>query len=172
MLRINERLASIGVHMAAVVALADQFSKWWILNSIMSPRPHVVEVAPFFNLVLSWNRGITFGILNGDHSWTPYVFVASSGLVLAFLTAWLFRASRMAEALALGLVIGGAVGNMIDRVRYGAVVDFLDFHMFDFHWYAFNVADSAIVCGVGLILFDQLITGEKKEQGGNNDRRP
>jgi signal peptidase II len=160
----NHRLINIGLYMAAIAAMADQFSKWWLLNEIMTQVPPgtTVRVTPFFNLVLNMNRGVTFGLFNHEQQWLSYAFAGTAALVLIFLFRWLMRSTSLLAALGLGLVMGGAIGNVIDRLRYGAVVDFLDFHVAGYHWYAFNLADSAIVCGVGLLLIENLVTGAKK----------
>ncbi|NTU76503.1 MAG: signal peptidase II [Alphaproteobacteria bacterium] len=157
----RERYVNIGVYLATAVALIDQFSKWWLLHIAMNP-PRTIPVTSFFNLVLSWNRGVTFGLFNRDNAWMSYVFIGAAVIILLLLLAWLMRATSLKVALGLGLVMGGAVGNIVDRIRYSAVLDFLDFHAFGYHWYAFNAADSAIVCGVGLLLLDNLVSNTKK----------
>lgn len=151
-----------GLPLAALVFVLDRVSKHWILG-LREIGGLPVEVTPFFNLVFTWNRGITFGLFNNpdgpDYSrWVLVVITA--GISLALLV-WLLRASGRLLVLGLGLVIGGAVGNLVDRILYGAVADFLDFHLLGYHWYAFNVADAAIVCGVGLLLLDSLMTPQK-----------
>ncbi len=158
---INPSYTNIGVYLAAFIALADQMSKWWILHELMVP-PRIVEITPFLNFVLHWNKGVTFGLFNHALSWLPYIFIGAAILILLLLLNWLMRTSSLLMALGLGLVIGGAIGNVIDRFRYGAVLDFIDFHIFGYHWYAFNVADTAIVCGVGLLLLENLATRPKK----------
>lgn len=150
----TNRYTTIGLYLAALVALVDQGTKWWIVHEVMAAGKRTVPVTDFFNLVLSWNRGVTFGIMNREHPWMSYVFIAAAVVILFLLVHWLTRSSSLLLALGLGLVIGGAAGNVIDRLQYGAVVDFLDFHAYGHHWYAFNVADSAIVCGVGLLLLE------------------
>jgi signal peptidase II len=141
--------------LTAIVILAlDQITKWWIVGKVMDP-PRAIEVTPFFNLVMVWNRGITFGLF-GDAQWGRWAFAALALGIVVVLITWLMRAARRWVAGALGLIIGGAIGNVIDRVRWGAVADFLDFHVAGWHWPAFNVADSAIVVGVGLLLLDAL----------------
>jgi signal peptidase II len=158
----NIRYMNIGLYMAAFVALVDQFSKAFILHSLIATNPPVQIVNPFINFVLNWNKGITFGILNHNEAWTSYAFIALAVVILLLLLDWLYRSTSLLMALALGLVIGGAIGNVIDRVRHGAVVDFIDFHVMGYHWYTFNLADSAIVCGVGLLLIEHLVTSMKK----------
>jgi signal peptidase II len=140
----------------------DQLSKWWILDVIMQPVERVVEVTPFFNLVLTWNKGVTFGMLVHDADLMPYVLSAIAVVIILILVRWLMRSPSRMATIALSLIIGGALGNVIDRLRFGAVVDFLDFHAFGYHWYAFNVADSAVVIGVGLLLLDGLALGRRK----------
>lgn len=142
--------------MALAVIALDQLTKWWILHQVMVPVPRVIEVTPFFNLVLAWNRGVSFGMFAGEAEAMPYVLAAVALVIVAFLAAWLWRTGRAHVAIGLGLVIGGAIGNVIDRLRYGAVVDFLDLHAAGYHWPAFNVADSAITIGAVLLLVDGL----------------
>lgn len=150
----RQRALTIGFVVAALILVLDQVTKWWIVGQVMDP-PRVIEVTPFFNLVMVWNRGITFGLF-GDAEWGRWAFAALALAIVVVLITWLARADRRWVAAALGLIIGGAIGNVIDRIRWGAVADFLDFHVAGWHWPAFNVADSAIVVGVGLLLLDAL----------------
>jgi signal peptidase II len=143
-----------GFLLALTVLVLDQATKWLALASLDPYEPMVVT--PFFNLVLVWNRGVSFGMLSGDPAWGPWYLTGMSAAIGAFLIVWLYRESRVVTRVALWLVLAGAVGNIIDRLRFGAVVDFLDFHAFGYHWPAFNVADSAIVIGACLILLDSL----------------
>lgn len=154
----RSRLA-LGLAVAAVVIVLDQLTKWWVLNTIMQPFPRVVEVTPFFNLVLTWNQGVSFGMFAHEAEYMPYVLSAVSVAITLFLLGWLRRADNRFVALCLGLVIGGALGNVIDRLLYGAVADFLDFHAFGFHFWAFNIADSGISVGVILLVIDGLFRG-------------
>ena len=143
-----------GFLLALTVLVLDQATKWLALASLDPYEPMVVT--PFFNLVLVWNRGVSFGMLSGDPAWGPWYLTGMSAAIGAFLIVWLYRESRVVTRVALWLVLAGAVGNIIDRLRFGAVVDFLDFHAFGYHWPAFNVADSAITCGAGLLIWDSL----------------
>ncbi|WP_368744732.1 signal peptidase II [Desertibaculum subflavum] len=143
-----------GLMVVAVVLVLDQASKF-VLVDLMRANPGGLEIAPFFNLVQVWNRGVSFGMLGGE--WfgdnQRWILVVLSIAVSVLLGFWLRKAERGIDRLALGLVIGGALGNAIDRVVYGAVADFFDFHLGGWHWPAFNIADAAITCGaVGLIL--------------------
>ena len=158
----NARLVTIGVYITALVALVDQGSKWWLMNEVMRPpHPAAVPVTSFLNLTLTWNKGVTFGLFNHAYPWMSYVFIGAAVVILLLLLNWLVHTTSTIVGVGLSLVMGGALGNVIDRVNYGAVVDFLDFHAFGYHWYAFNIADSAIVCGVGLLLLENLVRGKK-----------
>jgi lipoprotein signal peptidase len=147
----------LGLALAAVVLILDQASKWWILEIVRLPEVGRIEVTPFMNLTMVWNRGITFGLLAGDAWWHPWALAGIALAVAAALVVWLARAPDRWTALAIGLVLGGAIGNVIDRLRFGAVADFIHLHAFGWHWYVFNVADSAIVIGVGLLLAHALL---------------
>jgi lipoprotein signal peptidase len=103
-----------------------------------------------------WNRGVTFGMFAGDEAWTQIALGAVALVIAAILLRWMARAETRGIALALGAIIGGAVGNVIDRVRFGAVADFLDAHAWGWHWYVFNIADAAIVLGVVTLVADAL----------------
>ncbi|MFQ5845324.1 MAG: signal peptidase II [Planctomycetota bacterium] len=147
----------LGLLVAALVALLDQASKWVVVAALSGP-PHAVRVTPFFDLVLHWNRGISFGLFDTAGEAARWAFVLVSLAITAGLVWWLKKAERTFLALALALVVGGAVGNVIDRLRVGAVADFLSFHAAGYYWPAFNVADSAITVGVGMILIDSLFS--------------
>lgn len=137
--------------LAALVILLDQLTKWWILG-LMDP-PRQIELTPFFNLVLAWNRGVSFSLFHSGAAYAPYILSAVALAVVIALAWWVGRQERILPVLAIGLVIGGAIGNVIDRLRFGAVVDFLDLHAGNWHWPAFNLADSAITVGViGLVV--------------------
>ncbi|MGQ9366960.1 signal peptidase II [Azospirillum sp. ST 5-10] len=147
---------ALGLAVAVLVLVLDQLTKWWILEVVMQPIPHVIEVTPFFNLVLVWNYGVSFGTFASQDAFMPYVLSGISVGIAGFLVVWLRRAETRLAAFALGLVIGGAIGNVIDRLRFGAVADFLDFHAAGWHFWAFNVADSGITVGVALLVIDGL----------------
>jgi signal peptidase II len=151
----------LGLLVAAPIVVLDQLVKWWVLAELMDP-PAVINVTGFFNLVLVWNRGVSFGLFDSDSHWGPILLAGLALLIVVVLLVWLTRAGSRLSAVAIGMVLGGAVGNVIDRVRFGAVVDFLDFHALGYHWPAFNVADSAISIGVGLLLYDGLFENRRK----------
>jgi signal peptidase II len=153
----------LGLGLAAGVFVLDQLTKCLVLHSFgyrlytlppdFFPGPSE-PVLPFFNIALVWNRGVSFGLLQADTAQGRWMLILVSLIVTAGLIAWLRQAATRLVALGIGLVIGGAIGNVIDRLNYHAVVDFLDFHAFGYHWYVFNIADAAIVVGVGLLILD------------------
>ena len=158
-------LVRLGLGLAVLSVILDQLTKWLILTQVMSP-PRVVEITGFFNLVLVGNRGVSFGLFSNDLPWAQPVMAALAFGISIILFIWLRRAETRYLAVAIGLVLGGAIGNAIedagmtaadiDRLAHGAVIDFLDFHAMGYHWPAFNVADSTICVGVVLILLDGL----------------
>ena len=152
-LTMHARPLWLGLCLAVLIVAADQISKAAALDSWFFP-PRMIELTPFLNLVAVWNSGVSFGFLAGSAAAMPYILASLAGAVTVFLVAWLFRTRRYLVAIALGCVIGGAVGNVIDRLRFHAVVDFIDLHVAGYHWPAFNLADSTITIGVGLLLLD------------------
>lgn len=150
----------LGLPLALAVLVVDQLSKLWLID-LLSPH-RAIEVLPFFNLVLVWNQGVSFGMLDRA-ALGPWPFVALSGLITLGLAVWLWRLEGRLLALAVGAVIGGALGNMSDRVARGAVADFFDFHLMGYHWPAFNVADAAIVVGVAAIVLEAFL-GQRRRQ--------
>jgi signal peptidase II len=146
----------LGLAAGALVLAADQGSKAWILNGLDLPSLGSVAILPFLNFTMVWNRGVTFGLLGGLGSAAAWVLGGVAVMVMVALFVWLRRAETRLVAIALGAIAGGAAGNVIDRVRFGAVVDFLHAHAFGFSWYVFNVADAAIVCGVAVLVLDSL----------------
>ncbi len=150
-----------GLIVSAVVLIVDWLTKWWIVSTVMQP-PRIIEVTPFFNLVMGWNFGISFGFLNSTPTLSEWLLPMVIVVIAGALGVWLYRIDRLRPALSLGLIIGGAVGNLIDRLQYGAVADFLDFHAFGTHWPAFNAADSAITVGAVVLILDSLFVGDEK----------
>lgn len=146
----------LGLGVALAVAGLDQALKAWMLLLVFDP-PRILVLTPFFNLAPAWNRGVSFGFLAHGSDWAPWLLAAMAAAIALYLLRWLSRAESLQVAVALGLVLGGAVGNAIDRVRFGAVVDFLDFHAFGWHFWAFNLADSAITVGAGGLLLTSFL---------------
>ena len=151
---------------ALLVLAADQASKYAMLHVLHLPDVRQIVLLPVLNLTMVWNRGVTFGLLNGFGEWGTAGLAAIALAVVLALGFWLRRANSWLMATSIGAIAGGAVGNVIDRVRYGAVVDFIHAHLGGWSWYVFNVADAAIVCGVAALLLDSQIGGRGK---GQND---
>jgi signal peptidase II len=125
--------------------------------------PRVIPVTSFFNLVLTWNNGISFGLFNNGSNLNALILSLLAIVIVIFLIMWLRKSETKRVAIGLGLIIGGAIGNIIDRGLHGAVVDFLDFHINSYHWPAFNIADSCITIGAMILVFDSLFS-PKPEQ--------
>jgi signal peptidase II len=154
--------SGLGLGIALLVVLLDQAHTAWMLYVYDIGAKGSVALTPFFDLVLVWNQGISYGLLQqhsgiGRLALILFAFVASIAL-----TVWLARITTPVAAAAVGLIIGGAIGNVIDRIVYGAVADFFSFHAFGFEWYVFNIADTAIVAGVVGLLYESLAGGHKK----------
>jgi signal peptidase II len=147
-----------GLLMAGVVFLLDQLSKYIVLDVLQMPSRQIVEMLPFFNLVMVWNTGVSFGMLAGKGGQAALWLIIGTSLIVLMLLEWLRRAEDHKQALAIAAIIGGAVGNIVDRLRFSAVVDFLDFHLGRYHWPAFNIADSCIFLGVVVLAFGSIFT--------------
>ena len=153
------------LYLATAVLLLDQLSKW-VMWAVVVPPPGGIYVTGFFSLVLTHNRGVSFGLFQSDSAWQPYFLVAVNLVVSIALLIWLHREKVGLLPYGIGLVVGGALGNAVDRLHLPGVVDFLDFHLAGWHWPAFNLADSAIVCGVAIILADGLFQPGRKGNKG------
>ena len=156
-------MLKIGLSVGATVVVLDQLTKWLIRDVVLDTTRYI-EVTGFFNIVAVWNRGVSFGLFASDSPWTPYLLSALAIAISIVLIVWLRKAETTFLALALGFVIGGAIGNVFDRFIWGRVYDFLDFHAAGYHWPAFNVADAAISVGVALILLDGFIAKRGDER--------
>jgi signal peptidase II len=147
-----------GFAAAIVVVIFDQLSKAAVRGYFAGHAAGEHEnVTSFFNIVLIYNRGMSFGLFNSGGGLNALLFSVVAAAIVTVLTYWLSRVESPLLAGAISLIIGGAVGNVIDRIRFGAVVDFLDFHIGSWHWPAFNIADSAICVGVAVMLLDGLL---------------
>ncbi len=165
-------MTRFGLLFVALVVFLDQLSKWWILTDVMNP-PRMIPLTSFFNIVLVWNRGASFGILNMPAAWVPWLLSGIAVVIVSVLFVWLRRVQQRWLAAGIGMIIGGAIGNVIDRLRFGAVIDFLDVHAGQYHWPAFNIADSAICVGVVILIIDALIArpdGHKLLQNNDEER--
>jgi signal peptidase II len=150
-----------GVIAALATLVIDQASKLWLLYVFDIGHRGTVKVTPFFDLVLAWNIGISFGWFQNDSLVAQTVLMVVKALAVIALAVWMARSRTVMATVALGLIIGGAIGNAIDRFAYGAVVDFALFHVQigqnTFNWYVFNLADVAIVAGVVALLYDSFL---------------
>jgi signal peptidase II len=150
-----------GVLAALAVLALDQASKLWLLFVFDIAHRGAVTVTPFFDLVLAWNVGISFGWFQNDSAVAQVVLMTIKAVAVIVLAIWMARSRTLMATMALGLIIGGAIGNAIDRFAYGAVVDFALFHVQiggnTFNWYVFNLADVAIVAGVAALLYDSFL---------------
>jgi signal peptidase II len=156
-------LTPLGLSVALVVCLLDQASKLWVIFVYDLENRGRVAVAPFIDFVMTWNTGISYGLFAQESDLGRWLLLAFTALAAAVLWVWLARTATRLSAVALGLVIGGALGNAIDRAAYGAVTDFVLFHIdfgsWQFRWYVFNLADAAIVAGVIALLYEALFPG-------------
>ena len=172
----------VGFSIALDIIILDQLSKWAILEYVIrkevqpnsmgrgllewiaspSPRfpPASIEILPFFNLSMVWNEGVSFGMFQGSGIW---ILSGLALIISAVFAVWLTRATGWLQAISLAMVIGGAIGNVIDRFRFGAVADFFDFHVMGWHYPAFNVADCGITVGIALLLFDGVFLEPKRK---------
>lgn len=157
-------LFPLGMAVALLAMALDQASKQWLLYGKGLIGGRAYEVLPFFNLVMVWNHGVSFGLFASGSDNTRITLLLIAGLISIILIWAMVRTQVRFLAVAMGLVLGGAVGNMIDRVRFGAVADFFDVHAWGYHWPAFNVADSCIVVGVALMLFDSIFLEPKRKR--------
>lgn len=169
-----------------LLVLIDQLSKWWVIEMFLRPRvfeaqgatqefwPWLIAtgqemfpsaqfpVTDFFNIVMVWNKGVSFGMFASHADWMPYVLGGFALFLSAGLFGWFLRATHLFVAVPLVMIIAGAISNVWDRVRFGAVADFLDFHIGDWHYPAFNIADSCIVVGVLVLVFDALVLERRR----------
>ena len=160
----------LGIIYALAAIIVDQTSKWWIFLNVMNP-PTVIPITPFFNLVLTWNRGVSFGMFNNEGNIGVWVFSVLALVIVVFMLFWLRKADNKLTSVSLGFMIGGALGNVIDRVAHQAVMDFLDFYLGDNHWPAFNAADSFITVGAAILIVDSLFSRQISHTKIANDKR-
>jgi signal peptidase II len=160
-----------GLLLAAGVFVLDQASKYWVLEVLKFSPPgclethfgcRKIEISPVFDLTMVWNYGVSFGMLKASDGLARWALVILSLGIAGFFVWWMRTATRSLTGWALGLVVGGALGNVVDRIRFGAVADFLDFSGLYFPW-VFNVADAAITVGAALLALDFLRNGEEKQ---------
>lgn len=179
---------------AALIFIADQVSKWFVVEQIIKPlalsdrtdpsaMPFIAwllhardrmpfaqeQIAPFFNIVMVWNKGVSFGIFNNHGESGPLLLSILAFAIVTMFLIWMVRSPSSLVRLGIAMIVGGALGNVVDRVRFGAVVDFLDFHIHterwgNLHWPAFNLGDSTICLGIAMLLFHSLFFDTQKKQ--------
>ena len=165
----NKRLFILGLIIAAVVAFLDLYSKSLVFNflddlGLSNQLKHPqLAITNFFNLVQVWNKGISFGMFNKLDG-GKYIILSANLIILAVLLVWLYKNEILYLTWAIGLIIGGAAGNIIDRILNDAVADFLDFYIGEYHWPAFNLADSAVFLGVALLLLENYFIKPRKNE--------
>lgn len=157
---------SLGALAAAAAFVIDQGHKLWMLDVYDITARSPVRVAPFLDLVMAWNRGISYSLFEADTLRGRLALLAVALAAVVFLAWWLWKTPSRLAGLGLGLLIGGALGNALDRLRYGAVADFFHVHIGAFSWYVFNLADVAIVAGVALLLYESFLPGQKARADG------
>ncbi len=157
--RLWGRLSALGLIFAGASFAVDQAFKWWMLHVFDIEARQPVALLPVFDVVLAWNRGISYGWLSEGSFASQGLLIALAVIISAGLWIWLARASRPLTAAAIGFILGGALANAFDRAAYGAVADFFSFHLGNFEWYIFNLADVAIVAGVTLLVYESLSEG-------------
>lgn len=156
------RFSALGLSIGALTAIADQAHKWWMLLVYKIADKGEVAVAPFLDLVMVWNKGISYGLFQQGSALGQILLACLAVAAVIGLTWWLAQTSSVIGAIGAGLVMGGAIGNGIDRVVHGAVADFFSFHAYGYYWYVFNIADAAIVAGVVGLMYDSLFGSHKK----------
>ncbi|WP_032112273.1 signal peptidase II [Candidatus Paracaedibacter symbiosus] len=147
----------LGFSGTLLTLILDQLSKQVVLSWFLSGN-HQIEVTSFFNIILAANRGVSFGLFAAGSSSEVWALIAVAGCISFLLGLWIWQADSKFSSICFGLVLGGALGNVIDRFFYGAVIDFLDFHAFGYHWYTFNIADCGIVIGAVLLVCQMLFS--------------
>jgi len=161
-------LTPLGLTVALLAGIADQISKLWLLYGFDLEGRVPVAIAPFVDLVVTWNSGISYGLFQQRELVGAWALLVFKAVVVILLWAWLARISSRLTAVALGLIIGGAVGNAIDRLHWPGVMDFVLFHVetgsWNFRWYVFNLADVAIVAGVAALLYDSFRVGAPQKR--------
>jgi signal peptidase II len=162
---------ALGALVALAILVIDQASKFWVLFGLKMEAYQKITVTPFLDFELLWNPGISFSLFPQGTAAGRWILLALTLVATVLLCLWLWRVNSRLAGIGLGAIVGGALGNGYDRFVYNAVVDFLGFHAFGFHWYVFNVADTAITLGVVLLLYDSLLADRRAPvRGGEGGR--
>lgn len=159
-----------GLTLAGIAIVLDQLSKWIMVEQVFRPdgvtdspffTARIIEVLPFFNLRMAWNPGISFSMFSSGEPMTIALLVTMQVSIVCVMLWWLRKADTACMKTGIGLIVGGAIGNIIDRINYGMVADFLDFHAAGYHFPTFNLADTFISVGVGFWLLDAFLTRDQ-----------
>lgn len=164
--------AAFVLRWSLVILILDQATKLWVLFGIGMQEGDRIEVTPFFDLLMIWNRGISYGLFQQSSDIGRWLLIIVGLIACAVVWIWSNRSQSKWLAMGASLIIGGGIGNTIDRIAYGAVADFVSLHAYGFYWYIFNVADIAIVAGFLLLMYEMLWSGPErdKESDQGNDR--
>jgi signal peptidase II len=154
-------MKTLGYTIALLVFIVDQLTKYWIVNVVRLPEVGSIDVLPFFRLTFVGNVGVSMGMFTAQSDAGRWLLVGVTATIAAVVAVWIAREKQRVDVVALGLVLGGAIGNIVDRIRFGYVVDFLHFFWGDKSFWVFNVADAAITGGVLLLLLRAFLTPEK-----------
>lgn len=159
----DKQYARLWLMLSALVVVVDQVTKW-MAEAWLTPY-EAIPVIPMFNLTLAYNTGAAFSFLSDAGGWQRWFFILLTVVVIVVLLAWLWGLKReeRLHAIALSLILGGAVGNLIDRILYAHVIDFIDVYYSSYHWPIFNIADSAITIGVAMLIYDMFVNGEEQQ---------
>jgi signal peptidase II len=155
-------LSALGLVFAVLAFVLDQVHKWWLLEVFGIEARQPVTLFPGFDMILVWNRGISYGWFASHEAGARWFLALVACVISGFLWRWLARTKQPLTAAALGLIVGGALANALDRALHGAVLDMFHFHLGNFSWYVFNLADVAIVAGVGLLLYESFLDGRRR----------
>lgn len=154
----------IGLAIAAVIFASDQFIKWLVIVPLQLRERYVIDLLPFFDLRYTENRGVSLGLFEATSAEMRWVLVGVTALIAIVVAVWMMRERLLGDIIGLGMILGGALGNIVDRTKFGYVIDYADFHIGDFRpFLIFNVADAAITIGVVIILARSFFVSEKAE---------
>jgi signal peptidase II len=157
---------TLGALVALAVLIIDQASKSWLLYGLAMEDHERIRITPFLDFVLSWNPGISFSLFQQGTATGRWILLGLTLAATVLLCLWLWRVASKLAGIALGAIVGGALGNGYDRFIHNAVVDFVDFHAFGYRWFVFNIADTAITLGVVLLLYDSLLADRRAPARG------
>lgn len=166
-------LSRLGLQVAAITFVLDQAHKWWMIKRVGMIEGQTIAVTPFFDWKYLLNKGVSYSFLTNSTQGWQYILAAFAVAASMALAAWLAHGVKdRLSSISVGLIIGGALGNGLDRLTLGGVADFFSLHAFGFYWYVFNIADVAIVAGVIGLLYESLIPSVRLESGSSSATKP